>query len=116
MFSRLTDHDRDRLAFMLVSLSMVLRMAEDAVLIAKSKGDHDVVSGAKIVSQGRDALVSLLGWVAGDCQRALDIAQMRLMELTAEKIAIGHAREIIDELADMRDVVSDLGGLAGGSA
>lgn len=108
---RLTNTDRDRFASMLVSLSMVQRIAEDAVVIAKFKGGHNTISATKIVSQGQDALANLLGWIAGDHQDALYIAQMRLVELTTEKITIGFARKIIDELADMRDVVSDLGEL-----
>jgi len=106
-----TETERDRLASLLVSLSMVLRLAEDAVLIDRFKCGDNKPAATKIVEQGRDALANLLGWVAGDHPRALDIAQMRLMELTAEKITIAHARAIVDELADMRDAVTDLGKL-----
>lgn len=113
MFRLDTESDRDRFASLLVSLSMTARLAEDAVLIARMRDQsaEPKPDALKIVSQGRDALANLLGWVAGDNPQALNIAQMRLMELTAEKITIGHARAIVDELHDMRDVVSDLGQL-----
>lgn len=113
MFRLDTETERDRFASLLVSLSMTVRLAEDAVLIARMRDQstEPKPDALKIVSQGRDALANLLGWVAGDVPRALDIAQMRLMELTAEKITIGYARAIVDELRAMRDIVSDLGQL-----
>ena len=109
-----TEDERTRAASLVVSLSMVVRLAEDAMVIARIRdqtAEPKKPEATKIVEQGRDALANLLGWIAGDCQQALDIAQMRLMELTAEKITIGHARAIIDELHDMRDAVTDLGKL-----
>lgn len=121
MIRRPTEEDRDRLADAVVNLSFVVRMAEDAVLVARVKrppvpvpADLDEATKIAIgaVNRGRDSLAEILSWVAARHPEAYTLAQMRLMELTAEEITKEHARRIIDELADMRDVVTDLGELS----
>jgi hypothetical protein len=109
---RLTEADRDRFAELLVSIAEVLRIAEDAVLIARMKdvAKEPPAVALGVVSRARSALADLLSWIAGDHHQALSVAQMRIVQLTAEpEIDKGYAREIIDELCGMRDAVSDLG-------
>jgi len=126
MIRRPTEEDRDRLADAVVHLSYVVRMAEDAVVLSRArKIDPATLAPAKrdnidkatktaigMVNRGRDSLAEILSWVAARHPEAYALAQMRLMELTAEEITKEHARRIIDELADMRDVVTDLGELS----
>jgi len=117
MIRRPTEEDRDRLADVLVRLSFAVRMASDTATIArfseKSKIPKELADEARDrASLSRDALAEILSWVAARHPEAYALAQMRLMELTAEEITKEHARRIIDELADMRDVVTDLGELS----